>query len=216
MSMPVIVEVARTPVGRFQGALGMAALLAGIPYEVPAVTVNRLCASGLEAVNQAARMIRVGDAKRCVGGRRVDESGALVGSAGARASQGGQPDGLGHGAGVPVVIEERHGLRTVSVDEAPRRDTTRARLAGLRAVFRDGGTVTAGNSSPLNDSACPWMATARAHRGVCFGGCRPRGDGPGPCTGHAQGAGASRPVGGGCGRLGTQRGVRRPVPRGHA
>ena len=35
----------------------MAALLAGLPFEVPAVTVNRLCGSGLEAVNDAARMI---------------------------------------------------------------------------------------------------------------------------------------------------------------
>src|SRR5215210_4940086 len=40
----------------------MGALLAGLPVEVPGVTVNRLCASGLEAVNQAARAIRVGEA----------------------------------------------------------------------------------------------------------------------------------------------------------
>ena len=40
----------------------MAALLAGLPVEVPGVTVNRLCASGLEAVNQASRAIRLGRA----------------------------------------------------------------------------------------------------------------------------------------------------------
>ncbi len=39
----------------------MATLLAGLPVTVPAVTVNRLCASGLEAINQAARAIRAGD-----------------------------------------------------------------------------------------------------------------------------------------------------------
>src|SRR5919202_290963 len=39
----------------------MAALLAGLPVEVPGVTVNRLCASGLEAVNQAARTVRLGE-----------------------------------------------------------------------------------------------------------------------------------------------------------
>src|SRR5437868_5656514 len=39
----------------------MASLLAGLPYEVPAVTVNRLCGSGLEAVADAARMIAVGE-----------------------------------------------------------------------------------------------------------------------------------------------------------
>ena len=46
----------------------MSLLLAGLPQSVPGVTVNRLCASGLEAVNQAARMIRVGDAVCCLAG----------------------------------------------------------------------------------------------------------------------------------------------------
>src|SRR6266508_4840623 len=42
-------------------AARMAALLAGLPTEVPGVTVNRLCASGLEAVNQASRALRLGE-----------------------------------------------------------------------------------------------------------------------------------------------------------
>jgi acetyl-CoA acyltransferase len=46
----------------------MAALLAGLPTSVPGVTVNRLCASGLEAVIQAARAIAVGDARIAVAG----------------------------------------------------------------------------------------------------------------------------------------------------
>jgi acetyl-CoA acyltransferase len=46
----------------------MASLLAGFPQSVPGVTVNRLCASGLEAVNQAARMVRCGDADVVVAG----------------------------------------------------------------------------------------------------------------------------------------------------
>ena len=46
----------------------MASLLAGLPDTVPGVTVNRLCASGLEAVNQAARMIRCDDARLCIAG----------------------------------------------------------------------------------------------------------------------------------------------------
>src|SRR5438105_2314082 len=46
----------------------MAALLAGLPHTVPGETVNRLCASGLEAVVQAARMIKVGDADVVVAG----------------------------------------------------------------------------------------------------------------------------------------------------
>jgi len=46
----------------------MAALLAGLPKEVPGVTVNRLCGSGLEAVNDAARRIRSGEADVVVAG----------------------------------------------------------------------------------------------------------------------------------------------------
>src|SRR2546423_14611924 len=46
----------------------MGLLLAGLPVEVPGVTVNRLCASGLEAVGQAARAIRCGDAELMLAG----------------------------------------------------------------------------------------------------------------------------------------------------
>src|SRR5258708_14247969 len=46
----------------------MASLLAGLPQSVPAVTVNRLCGSGLEAVVQAARMIRLGEADLVISG----------------------------------------------------------------------------------------------------------------------------------------------------
>ena len=47
----------------------MAALLAGLPIEVPAVTVNRLCGSGMEAVGAAARPVRLGDADPAPAGR---------------------------------------------------------------------------------------------------------------------------------------------------
>src|SRR5215813_9792631 len=55
----------------------MAALLAGLPVEVPGVTVNRLCASGLEAVNQASRALRLGEGKLTVRSeeRRVGKEG---------------------------------------------------------------------------------------------------------------------------------------------
>ncbi|MBU14012.1 MAG: 3-oxoadipyl-CoA thiolase [Gammaproteobacteria bacterium] len=46
----------------------MVALLAGLPERVPAVTVNRLCASGLEAVSIAARAIKAGEARMCLAG----------------------------------------------------------------------------------------------------------------------------------------------------
>src|SRR4051794_21688190 len=58
----------------------MAALLAGLPVEVPGVTVNRLCASGLEAVNQAGRALMVGEGDLMLAGRGgwVDRSPFLV------------------------------------------------------------------------------------------------------------------------------------------
>src|SRR5947199_1688494 len=46
----------------------MALLLAGLPDSVPGVTLNRLCASGLEACVQAARAVRLGDMELCVAG----------------------------------------------------------------------------------------------------------------------------------------------------
>ncbi len=46
----------------------MALLIAGLPYEIPAVTVNRLCGSGLEAINDAARMIATGEATVAIAG----------------------------------------------------------------------------------------------------------------------------------------------------
>ncbi|WP_179395181.1 acetyl-CoA C-acetyltransferase [Lacticaseibacillus absianus] len=54
---------------------------------------------------------------------------------------------------VPVTVTTRRGPVTVTADEGPRADTSLAKLAGLRAAFKDGGTVTAGNASGINDGA---------------------------------------------------------------
>lgn len=54
---------------------------------------------------------------------------------------------------VPVTVPDGKDLRLVTLDEHPRRDTTLARLAALKPAFREGGTVTAGNSSGINDGA---------------------------------------------------------------
>ena len=54
---------------------------------------------------------------------------------------------------------------TVHSDEGPRADTTLERLAKLRPVFREGGSVTAGNSSQINDgAACLVLASERRAR----------------------------------------------------
>ncbi|MFF1296718.1 MULTISPECIES: thiolase family protein [unclassified Streptomyces] len=192
----------------------MGALLAGLPTSVPGVTVNRLCASGLEAVIQAARAIAVGDASIAVAGgvesmtrapyvlpkndrafpaghtelysttlgwRMVNpgmdprwtiplgESAELIADkhkitreqqdefalASHRKAAGAQEAGLFDAELAPVPIPQRKGDPVVfGADECVRADASLAAMAKLKPSFRpDGGTVTAGNASPLNDGA---------------------------------------------------------------
>ncbi|WP_038056802.1 thiolase family protein [Thermus amyloliquefaciens] len=97
---------------------------------------------------------------------------------------------------VPVPVRRGKEEALVEVDEGPRRDTSLERLAQLRPVFREGGTVTAGNSSPLNDGAAAVLLVsdsyAKAHglrplariRALAVAGVPPRimGIGPVPAT----------------------------------
>ncbi len=191
----------------------MALLLAGFPQHVPGVTVNRLCASGLSAINQASRMIRCGDARICVAGGVESMSRAplsmprgvthpkagnvtawdttlgwrypnpamealfpleamgmtaenLVAQHGIsredqdrfayhshRKAIEAQEAGWFDAEITPVTVKSRRKTTVVDADESPRSDTSIEALAKLRAVFKDGGSVTAGNSSPLNDGA---------------------------------------------------------------
>ena len=208
----------------------MAVLLAGLPYEVPAVTVNRLCGSGLEAVIDAVMRVQVGDADVVVAGgvesmtrapfvmKKSEEAfgrtvppmfDTTIGwrfenprmkerfplhSMGETAENVAEKWKIGReeqdafalasqrkaGAAVearafdseivPVPIPQKKSSRTpersegsvankdsesvrLAKDESPRPDTTLEALAKLPAVFRKGGTVTAGNSSPINDGA---------------------------------------------------------------
>src|SRR5713101_5516489 len=74
MPEAVIVAAVRTPIGRHGGVLkdvrpdDLAALVAGFPVSVAAVTFNRLCASGLTAVNAAARAIKAGEGEVYIAG----------------------------------------------------------------------------------------------------------------------------------------------------
>ena len=97
---------------------------------------------------------------------------------------------------VPVTVETRKGTTTVEADEGPRRDTTLEKLSELRPAFKKGGSVTAGNSSSLNDGAAAVMVVsgsyAQAHglgpmakvRSIAVAGVPPRvmGVGPVPAT----------------------------------
>jgi 3-oxoadipyl-CoA thiolase len=203
----------------------MAALLAGLPVEVPGVTVNRLCASGLEAVNQASRALRLGEGELYLAGGVESMSRApwVVAKPEAGLPRGPQTmhdtalgwrlvnprmaelhstESMGETAenvaeryGVSREDQDAFALRSheravaardsgrfddeivpvavpaakrgaepalVATDEGPRDDTTLERLAKLRPAFREGGTVTAGNASTLNDgAACLVLASER-------------------------------------------------------
>jgi 3-oxoadipyl-CoA thiolase len=205
----------------------MALLLAGFPVEVAGVTFNRLCASGLTAVNQAARAIRAGEGEVFIAGGVESMSRApyslpkaesafafgnliaydtalgwrypnpkmqeLYGTEAmgetaeniaemkpeltrerqdAFAAQSHQRAIAAIDSGkfteeiLPVSIPQRKGdPLVVTTDERPRRDTTVESLSRLRPAFRKNGTVTAGNSSGLNDGAAALllMSEEKAH-----------------------------------------------------
>jgi 3-oxoadipyl-CoA thiolase len=192
----------------------MSLLLAGVPQSVPGVTVNRLCASGLEAVNQAFRAARCGDgdlflvggvesmsrapysmprgpnlpkagnatiydtclgwrypnpkmeamfpleAMGCTAENIVDQMGISREDQDAFALRSQLKAVAAQAAGafdaeiVPIeVAKGRRETQLISADEGPRADSSIERLARLKPAFREGGTVTAGNSSTLNDGA---------------------------------------------------------------
>jgi acetyl-CoA acyltransferase len=97
---------------------------------------------------------------------------------------------------VPVTVKTRKGENVVEADEGPKRDTSLEKLSKLKPAFKEGGTVTAGNSSTLNDGAAAVMVVsaeyAKAHglkpmakiRSMATAGVPPRvmGVGPVPAT----------------------------------
>jgi acetyl-CoA acetyltransferase family protein len=100
---------------------------------------------------------------------------------------------------VPVLVKTRQSETRITADEGPRRDTSLEQLARLKPAFKPGGTVTAGNSSPLNDGAAALLIVsaqyARAHglkpmakiKSIGVAGVPPRvmGIGPVPATSKA-------------------------------
>lgn len=192
-----------------QNVARQASIKAGIPVECPAVTLNIVCGSGLEAVNTAARMIIAGDADVVVAGgcenmsmgpyaipnarfgyrmnngelidtmvndgltdafnhyhmgitaenvseqfnvtrQQQDEFAAISQNRAQKAQESGRFDD----EIVPVAIPQRKGDPVIfDKDEFIRYDMTKEKLAKLRPAFKEGGTVTAGNSSGINDGA---------------------------------------------------------------
>jgi len=196
------------------------ALYAGIPVETPALTVNRLCGSGLQAAVSAAHSIRAGEATvALVGGaesmsqapyvlrnrfgsgigtpelgdalwetltdsycgcgmamtaeniaerygitREAQDRFALLSQQRAAAARARLAEEI-----VPVELPARRGeVRRMEADEHPRPDTSYEALAKLPARFKQGGTVTAGNASGINDGAA-LLVLAAASRAAAEG-----------------------------------------------
>jgi acetyl-CoA C-acetyltransferase len=192
-----------------------AAIKAGLPIEVPAYTVNRICGSGLEAINTAARWIECGDAEVVVAGgvENMTMMPYYVRNAryGYRLGHGQLEDGIQHLLGdpfskvhmgitaenlaekfgisrevqdeyalrsqqravaaiqagkfkdeiVPIEVKVGRETKVIDTDEHPRADTTAEALAKLRPAFKEGGMVTAGNASGINDGAAAVVVTSR-------------------------------------------------------
>jgi len=196
-----------------------ASLLAGLPYTIPGATVNRLCGSGLEAINQAGRAVETDHGDLFVAGgvesmtrgpwvmakpanafqrgdvqlydsslgwrfpnKRMGELYSLINNGETaenvaekyqigRADQDklalashqkalkAQQDGRLKDEIIPIEIVQRGKTIVHDKDEGPRADTTLEILAGLQASFKKGGSVTAGNSSPLSDGAAALLIT---------------------------------------------------------
>ncbi len=200
----------------------MAVLLAGLPVEVGGATVNRLCGSGLQAINDAARAIKAGEGDVFIAGGvesmtrapfvmakpsdawprgeqtlydttigwrftnpnlaemyypysmgetaenvaerwnipREDQDAFAAESqkrAGAAIASGRFTDEI-----VPVTVPQPKGEPIiVDTDEHPRPDSDAEKLAKLRPAFRKGGSVTAGNSSGINDGASAVLLTSK-------------------------------------------------------
>ncbi len=198
----------------------MALLLAGLPVHVAGQTVNRLCGSGLQAINSAAQTIQTGMGDIVVAGgvESMTRSPFVLGKADSafsrnmnlydttlgwrfvnpRLSAMHHPYSMGETAEnvaaryeisradqdafalrshqravaaqqsgrfapeiIPVTIPQKKGeAAVVAIDEHPRADTTLEKLAALKPQFRKDGSVTAGNSSGINDGAAALVLTS--------------------------------------------------------
>ncbi|MCQ5364852.1 acetyl-CoA C-acyltransferase [Anoxybacillus salavatliensis] len=199
----------------------MSALLAGLPIEVGGTTINRLCGSGLDAVNYAARAIAVGEADVIIAGGTEsmtrapfvmakpdidfprgdlkmydttigwrfinplmeekygvdsmpqtaenvarqfhisrEEQDAFALQSQLRAKKAMEENRFAQEI-IPVTYKDSKGnVVVVDKDEHPRPDTTMEKLAKLRPLF-EGGTVTAGNASGVNDGAAALLMMSR-------------------------------------------------------
>ena len=202
--------------GGGQNPARQAAIAAGLPQSVPAITVNDVCASGMSSINLGASLIQSGQAQVIVAGGMESMSnapyllqrarqgyrfgdGQLVDALqrdGLNDAWGGYPMGMtaenvndryqvsreeqdqfaltSHQRAVaaqrqhafddeivPVTVQSRKQTVVVDQDESPRPDTSLSVLSKLKPVFKPNGSVTAGNSSGLNDGGAAVILASR-------------------------------------------------------
>ena len=195
----------------------LATLKAGLPEKTTAFNVNRLCGSGLQAINSAVQELRTGEARVVVAGGNenmsiqpyllprsqvgwrlgeatlVDGTMSLVTDPFGRYQMGATAEKVADRYGVsreaqdqfaaesqrraaaaiaegrfkdqivPVAIPQKKGDPVMAnLDEHPRAGTTVESLGRLRPAFREGGSVTAGNSSGINDAGAAVVVMTRA------------------------------------------------------
>ena len=195
----------------------LATLKAGLPEKTTAFNVNRLCGSGLQAINSAVQELRTGEAQVVVAGGnenmsiqpyllprsqvgwRLGEAALIDGTLslvtdpfgryqmGATAEKVADRYGVSRQAQdtfaaesqrraaaaiaegrfkdqiVPVAIPQKKGDPVIAqLDEHPRPGTTMESLGRLKPAFREGGSVTAGNSSGINDAGAAVVVMTRA------------------------------------------------------
>ena len=201
----------------------MAVLLAGLDRSIPAITLNRLCASGLDAIIDGARRIITGEAQMVIAGgvesmsrapyvlgkpespfrlgppqvydsslgwrfynqrmssvTEPEHNGVTAERLAERYSISrlrqdrfslrshkravkSQEDGFFAREIVPLAIDKKAGKDILDKDEGPRPDTSIEKLSSLKPVFLEAGTITAGNSSSLNDGAAVSIITSHEY-----------------------------------------------------
>ncbi|WAL62065.1 thiolase family protein [Thermocoleostomius sinensis] len=188
----------------------LALLTAGFPVQIPGVTIDRQCGSGLEAINLAARLIQAGAADVIIAGGmesvstapwRIEKPQSLYELPRFAHRARFAPDGLGdpemgvsaetvaqkfgisrdrqdqfalnsHLKAIASIQSGRFQLEIVPVaissttvvdrDECPRANLTLERLAKLRSAFVEQGTVTVGNTCPINDGAAAVLMVSQS------------------------------------------------------
>ena len=198
----------------------LATLKAGLPEKTTAFNVNRLCGSGLQAINSAVQELRTGEAQVVVAGGNenmsiqpyllprsqvgwrlgeatlIDGTMSLVTDPFGRYQMGSTAENVADRYGVsreaqdkfaaesqrraaaaiaegrfddqivPVAIPQKKGEPVIAtVDEHPRPGTTMESLGRLKPAFREGGSVTAGNSSGINDAGAAIVVMSRGKAG---------------------------------------------------